>query len=88
MVMHMQSTLPPPTTTQPTGGGQTRITVSMLARALAAIDDVHDITGETRTDCINRAVQLYAMAHRAQADGGCLYIRETPDGELTRMRVL
>ena len=85
--MRMQTTMPP-TTTPTGGGGQQRLTVSVLPKALAAIDAVHLLTGETRTDCINRALQLYAMAHEAQANGGSLYLRETRDDELTRLRVL
>lgn len=85
----MTLTPTPPTTTKPTGGGgNSRLTVSLLPKAEAALEEASRITGERKTDCINRALLLYAMAHQIQEAGGRLYMRETPGGGFTALRVL
>lgn len=84
-------TPPPPTTISGSaggGGGNERITVSLVPKAVAALESARKITGESKTDCVNRALQLYAMMHEVQAAKGEVRIRDTPDADLVRIRVL
>lgn len=65
------------------------LTVNLLPEAWDALDKAAEITGEKKTDCVNRALIFYAAMHQAQAKNGVLFLRETPDNEqLTRLRVL
>lgn len=64
-----------------------RVTVNLTPRAVAALEQVAAITGETKTDAINRALQVYALLHRTQEDGGAIYIREREGQEMERLRV-
>jgi hypothetical protein len=64
-----------------------RVTVNLTARAIAALEQVAAITGESKTDAINRALQVYAMLHRTQEAGGAIYTRERDGQELERLRV-
>jgi len=64
-----------------------RVTVNLTSRAVAALEQVTAITGETKTDAINRALQVYALLHRMQEEGGAIYTREREGQELERLRV-
>jgi hypothetical protein len=65
-----------------------RVTVNLTARAVQALEKVTDITGESKTDAINRAMQVYALLHRTQHDGGTVYLRGRNAKELERLRIL
>jgi hypothetical protein len=75
-------------TEQRPSGAIERVTVNLNARAAAALEQVAAITGETKTDAINRALQVYALLHRTQEEGGAIYTREQGSQELERLRVL
>lgn len=53
--------------------GLTRLTVNLVPQAVAALDDVHAFTEDSRVDVVNRALQLYAaivrLADRAPVRG-------------------
>lgn len=38
----------------------TKLTVNLVDNATDALTKAHEITGDTRTDCVNRALQVYA----------------------------
>lgn len=65
-----------------------RVTVNLNTRAAEALEQVANLTGETKTDAINRALQVYALLHQTQADGGTVYTRERDATELERLRIL
>ena len=47
------------------------------------------LTGATKTDAINRAIQLTAFLEETEANGGAVYIREGGrDSELQRLRLM
>ena len=76
-------------TLRPSGGGHIeRVTVNLNARASQALDQVAALTHETKTDAINRALQVYALLHEVQANGGAIYLREQGGKELERLRIL
>lgn len=65
-------------TTQPTSPGPVK--VQLTARTTMALDRAAAATGDSRTDTINRAVQLYDQLVAAVEAGGRVLIAG-PDGE-------
>ncbi|MGY4989189.1 hypothetical protein [Streptomyces nigrescens] len=68
--------------------GKVRVTLNLTPRSVEAIKQVEKIHKETRTDIINRAVQLYAMVEKAVDAGGSLYLRPSKDAPLERLTIL
>lgn len=52
-----------------------RLTVNLVPRAHAAMLLAAQITGYSRTDTVNRALQLYAFAENEMSRGGEILIR-------------
>lgn len=65
----------------------TRLTVNLIPKAAAALDEAVELSGDSRTDTINRAVQAYAFMLKAHQGGG-FYVRQGPGGELFRVEFL
>jgi len=78
---------PPPKPTRP-GGSLERVTVNLTLRSSQALDEAVRLTGDTKTDAINRAVQLYAFVEKVIDQGGSVYVRDAESGELERLRFL
>jgi hypothetical protein len=81
----MECVVPPTNTDLPT---VERVTVNLTARAAQALEKVIEITGESKTDAISRALLVYALLHETQHDGGSIYLRERGSKELERLRIL
>jgi hypothetical protein len=70
------------------GGGLTRVTVNLNRQAVHALETVSDATGYSKTDTINRALQVYAIVQEIMArNDGVLQIRHA-DGELERIHIV
>jgi hypothetical protein len=67
--------------------GPVKLTVNLLARVMERLEEVCGLTGESRTDAINRAIQLYAIYHETVRDGGTFVIRAR-DGREREFHVL
>ena len=78
-------------TTRPSrrGGGRglERLTVNLTPRSSAALDAAVELTGDTKTDAINRAIQIYAYLEQVIQDGGSVHVRETLGAELERLKL-
>jgi hypothetical protein len=96
--MHATATSPAETTPQRDGqksatrrdhggGPLERVTVNLIARASRALQLAADLTGDSKTDTINRALQVYAYLEEINANGGAIYVRETSDSELQRLKM-
>jgi hypothetical protein len=71
-----------------TGNGLVRVTVNLAPAAVHALDHLCDTTGYSKTDVINRALQVYEVWHEvADRSGGTVSIRHA-DGEIERIRLL
>jgi hypothetical protein len=68
------------------GSGLERVTVNLAPRSVAALDALVQLTGDTKTDAINKALQVYSYLQGLMHDGGALYVRETAGGEMERLR--
>jgi len=64
-----------------------RVTVNLTARSSRALELATELTGDTKTDTINRAVQIYAFLEQITAHGGSVHVRESADSELERLKV-
>lgn len=64
-----------------------RITVNLVNRASQALQLVVKITGDSRTDSINRAIQVYAYVVEIDSKGGAIYVRESENAELQRLKI-
>ena len=52
------------------GSGLTRVTVNLTRKAVEALESVSDATGYSKTDTINRALQVYAIVQQLMEDNG------------------
>lgn len=64
-----------------------RLTVNLAARASRALQRLTELTGDSKTDSINRALQVYAYLEEVGANGGDVYIRESKDSELQLVKM-
>lgn len=64
-----------------------RITVGLIPKAIDALEWLAERTGMTKTDLVNRAVQLYRFTEESQVDGSYLAIVHA-DGSHSRVTVL
>lgn len=58
----------------------TRLVANLTEKSIAALDEAAILDGLSRTDVVNRALQLYAYLRKAEADGDLLYL--APAGDL------
>jgi hypothetical protein len=64
-----------------------RITVNLIARTSQALMLAVELTGDSKTDTINRALQIYAFLAQATAHGGSVYVQEGIDSELMQLKI-
>ncbi|MEV4893896.1 hypothetical protein ACIBHY_51580 [Nonomuraea sp. NPDC050547] len=57
-----------------------RVTVNLTQRAARALEEAVELSGDSKTDIINRALQVYAYLERIDHDGGKVYVHD-PDQE-------
>ena len=69
-----ESAPPPPARSHGYGGGLTKVTVNLVPRASVALDEASAITGDTKTETINRALQLYAWMQKMIDEGNQLVV--------------
>ena len=70
------------------GGSHERVTVNLTRKTSDALADAVRLTGDSKTDTINKALQVSQLLQEVQAAGGAVYLREKLDAELERLRVL
>jgi hypothetical protein len=63
------------------------VTVNLTARSSQALDEVVRRTGDTKTDSLNRAIQIYAYIEQVLQAGGSIHVRETADSEPERLKI-
>ena len=70
------------------GGSAERVTVNLTQKTSQALSDAVRITGDSKTDSINKALQVYGLLQQIQELGGAIYLREKDGAELERLRLL
>jgi hypothetical protein len=64
-----------------------RVTVNLVRPAQVGLKELMEHTGLSKTDVINRALQLYADLQREMDAGGGVYVRPNGSRELERLRI-
>lgn len=62
-----------------------RVTFNLVPRASRALAEVMEVTGDSKTDCVNRALPVYAYIEQVLARGGRITVQETGDDEPIRL---
>ncbi len=66
----------------------TEVTVLLTERSVKALELAVGLTGDTRTDTINRAVQAYAFFEDVFFSGGLVYTRKSEGADLVQVEFL
>jgi hypothetical protein len=71
------------------GGGSSleRVTVNLTTRSVVAMDKLTTLTGDNKTEAINKALQFYAHIEEFLASGGALYMRDPGSNEMERIKI-
>jgi hypothetical protein len=69
------------------GSSLDRVTVNLTRRASDALEQLDRLTGESKTDSINKALQLFAYLQQVQQDNGAIYVREAGSRELEKLKL-
>lgn len=79
------------------GGGRTasgrssspleRVTVNLTMRASRALEETVELTGDSKTDSINRALSVYAYVTKVLQDGGSIFVQDKDDTELKQLMI-
>lgn len=73
-----QSSTPPP---------HTKLTVNLTARSVAAMDEAAALSGDSKTDAVNRGLQLYAFVLRIMAEGKLLCVADDKGKVIEKIRL-
>ena len=65
-----------------------RVTVNLTPRSCQALEMAVKQTGDSQTDTINRAIQVYSYLANITENGGTLYVRDAGRDELERLRII
>jgi hypothetical protein len=65
-----------------------RITVNLTPRSWQALDHAVKQTGDSQTDTINRALQVYSYLANITENDGTVYVRDAGSDELERLHII
>jgi hypothetical protein len=65
-----------------------RLTVNLIPRAERALELASERRGDSKTDTINRALQMYAFIEEVTTTGGRIYVRRSGESEFEEMRIV
>jgi len=74
-------------TTRANSPANERYSVTLVPPSVAAISQLTELTGLSKTDVINRAVQVYAFIEERMREGSDVLLR-SPDGETERVHIV
>jgi len=63
-----------------------RVTVNLTQRSARALELATQLTGDSKTDAINRAIQVYAFLEHAISEGGSVHVQESADSALELLK--
>lgn len=64
-----------------------RVTVNLTLRASRALEETVELTGDSKTDSINRALSVYAYIEKIIADGGAILVQDKDDAEPKQLMI-
>lgn len=62
-------------------GSLERVTTNLTRKTAEALSVAMNVTGDTKTHTINKAIQLYALLQQILAEGGSMSIRRAGEKE-------
>jgi hypothetical protein len=62
-----------------------RVTVNLTLRSVRALSNLIGWTGYTKTDALNRALQVYEFVRQIAENGGSVHVRQSQYAELERV---
>lgn len=63
-----------------------RVTVNLARPSSQALEHAASLSGNTKTEVINKALQMYDLVMTAQDSGGAVWIQDDSDSEPVRAR--
>jgi hypothetical protein len=75
----------PPAERQTRSTANDRTTVNLTPRSVRALGNLACWTGYTKTDTINRGLQIYEFIQQILRNGGSVHVRQSGAGELERL---
>ncbi|MDQ7903461.1 hypothetical protein RB614_02895 [Phytohabitans sp. ZYX-F-186] len=78
----------PPTAASGSPGGLVRVTVNLTPKSADALEAISGATGLSKTDVINRSLQVYQLVEELLDRGGGSILIKHPSGELERVYIL
>jgi hypothetical protein len=69
------------------GSASEKVTVNLTSRAAKALNDTVTATGTSKTEAINKAIQLYGFILEHLDAGGAIYVRDPGSKETERLRI-
>jgi hypothetical protein len=78
----------PPSTTTGSAGGLVRVTVNLTPKSADSLEAISGTTGLSKTDVINRALQVYKVVEELLDRGGGSILIKHPNGELERVYIV
>ena len=63
-----------------------RVTVNLSARGAEALHSIVRLTGDSKTEAINKALQAYALIQQAQELGGGCWLQDTAESKPVQTR--
>lgn len=64
-----------------------RVTINLTPRGSGALKEAVSLTGDSKTDCVNRALLVYAYIEQVLANGGWITAQEAPEDEPVRLMI-
>jgi hypothetical protein len=64
-----------------------KVTVNLTSRSVKALDDIVVASGNSKTEVINKALQIYAFILAHLDAGGAVYVRDPDSKEAERLRI-
>ncbi|QPP10700.1 hypothetical protein G4Z16_14295 [Streptomyces bathyalis] len=61
------------------------MTVNLAPKAASALNRAVKLTGDTKTDTVNRSLRIYAYLEQLMQEGGTLYVKTEGSDELERL---
>ncbi|MFI6006815.1 hypothetical protein ACIA98_41895 [Streptomyces sp. NPDC051366] len=88
MATSLEASSPDPGKPGRRGPALERVTLNLTPRSAEALDRAVEITKDSKTDTINRAIQTYAYLMEAIEEGGSVHVRRSPGGDLETIHFL
>jgi hypothetical protein len=68
--------------------GLTKVTANLVQRSVTALNAASSITGDNRTDVINRSLQIYSYLMKVLEEGKLVFVKDPATGEVERLVIL